>query len=94
MAKQLNMAIVPDYLKEGIELWLKHKKEKNQTYKPTGFEMLIKKCIREYQTEEEFMAAVEHSVGLNYAGIYPDKSAPKKNPINQKIDANEYRDYN
>lgn len=91
---ELDFSIVPEFMKEGIELWLKHKKEKRQNYKPTGFKIFVENCQKEYKTKESFLEAVKFSVGKNYDGLYKPKETEQKqviNPINQTFHPDEYK---
>ena len=59
--------------KESLNLWLQYKKEKKQTYKPTGLEALKNKIVKDYPNPLDFTKAVEYSIANNYSGIYPPK---------------------
>lgn len=56
---------------EAFKLWLQHKKEKGQTYKPTGLKTLIKRWAD--QSDAELEAAVKHSISQNYTGLFAPK---------------------
>lgn len=75
-----------DYLAV-LELWLQHKKERKEKYKPTGLKTLAEKIKADYKTIQDFENAVKYSISNNWAGIYPPKpqnnqtantAAPKK----------------
>jgi hypothetical protein len=59
--------------KDSLNLWLQYKKEKKQTYKPTGLEALKKTIVKDYPNPLDFTKAVEYSIANNYSGIYPPK---------------------
>ena len=59
--------------RESFEIWLQHKKEKGQSYKPTGFNALIKK--NSPLSDVDLRAAVENSMAQNYSGIFPAKES-------------------
>ena len=56
-----------------IGMWLKHKQEKGQTYKPTGLKSLLQRLKRELETNgKQFVIdEIRYSIGNNYSGIYP-----------------------
>lgn len=58
--------------REAIDLWLKYKSERRQSYKPTGLSTLLNKWRG--ISDAEFAEAVEFSVSSNYSGLF----APKK----------------
>lgn len=69
-----------------LDLWLQYKKEKKQTYKPTGLKILAETVKKDYPTAELFEEAVKHSIAGNYAGIYPPKkqAVPQNNGFDPK----------
>ena len=68
----LDMSIVAPQMLEPVEIWLAYKKEKNQTYKPTGFKTFYKKlCELSGNNPQTAMAIIEQSMQNNYAGIFP-----------------------
>jgi hypothetical protein len=66
--------------KESLNLWLQYKKEKKQTYKPTGLEALKKTIVKDYPNPLDFTKAVEYSIANNYSGIYPPKQITLQTP--------------
>lgn len=58
---------------EAIRLWLQHKSEKRDPYKPTGLKMALTKWSNEF-TAASFPMAVENSVACNYKGLFLPKS--------------------
>lgn len=51
--------------------WFQYKRERRETYKPTGWASLLKQQL--VFTSEQVQQAVEQSVGNNYAGLFTDK---------------------
>ena len=69
---QLDMSIVSSEMREVVETWLAYKKEKAQSYKPTGFKTFYKKlCELSGNNPQVAMAIIEQSMQNNYAGIFP-----------------------
>lgn len=58
--------------KQTFLLWAKHKAEKGQSYKPTGWRQLLSSL--DNMTDAQLDHAVRHSMAMNYQGIFP---APK-----------------
>ena len=68
----LDMSIVAPNMVEPVETWLAYKKEKAQSYKPTGFKTFYKKlCELSGNNPQVAMAIIEQSMQNNYAGIFP-----------------------
>lgn len=91
---KLDFSIVPEFMQEGVELWLRYKKEKRQAYKPIGFKVMIQQKSIEFPTHDSFMDAVLSSVASNYSGIFPGKgkfSKTNENPINSTFSPDEYK---
>lgn len=76
-------------MKEVFSDWLEYKKEKNQSYKPTGIKMLISK-IREHISkygEQAVIAIIKESMSANYQGIVWDKlKSQEKQSYTKKMD--------
>lgn len=69
---ELDMSIVAPNMVEPVETWLTYKKEKAQSYKPTGFKTFYKKlCELSGNNPQVAMAIIEQSMQNNYAGIFP-----------------------
>jgi hypothetical protein len=69
---ELDMSIVAPNMLEPVETWLAYKKEKAQSYKPTGFKTFYKKlCELSGNNPQVAMAIIEQSMQNNYAGIFP-----------------------
>ena len=71
---ELDLSIVdPEYL-DVVNLWLKYKKERGETYKPTGFEQMYKKLIKlSGNNPLKAKKIVEESMSNNYSGFFPLK---------------------
>jgi hypothetical protein len=68
----LDISIVAPNMLEPVETWLAYKKEKGQSYKPTGFKTFYKKlCEFSNNNPQVAMAIIEQSMQNNYAGIFP-----------------------
>lgn len=68
----LDMSIVAPKMLEVVDIWLAYKKEKGQSYKPTGFKTFYKKlCELSGNNPQIAMAIIEQSMQNNYAGIFP-----------------------
>ena len=69
---ELDMSIVATEMREAVDTWLAYKKEKGQSYKPTGFKTFYKKlCELSNNNPQIAMAIIEQSMQNNYAGIFP-----------------------
>jgi hypothetical protein len=69
---ELDMSIVAPNMVEPVKTWLAYKKEKGQSYKPTGFKTFYKKlCELSGNNPQVAMAIIEQSMQNNYAGIFP-----------------------
>lgn len=69
---ELDMSIVAPQMLEPVETWLAYKKEKGQSYKPTGFKTFYKKlCELSGNNPQIAIAIIEQSMQNNYAGIFP-----------------------
>lgn len=71
----LDMSIVAPEMQEVVDTWLTYKKEKGQSYKPSGFISFYKRiCELSNNNPQIAMAIVEQSKSNNYSGIFPLKS--------------------
>jgi len=69
---ELDLSIVAPQMRNVVETWLSYKKEKGQSYKPTGFKTFYKKlCELSGNNSQVAMAIIEQSMQNNYAGIFP-----------------------
>lgn len=69
---QLDISVVAPNMREVVDTWLAYKKEKAQSYKPTGFKTFYKKlCELSGNNPQVAMAIIEQSMQNNYAGIFP-----------------------
>lgn len=79
-----------DVMQEAFETWLQYKKEKKQTYQPTGLKTFIKRlksCVEQYG-ENAVIDMLERAISSGYAGPVweslknfadsPKKETPKK----------------
>lgn len=68
----LDLSIVAPEMREVVDTWLVYKKEKAQSYKPTGFKTFYKKlCELSGNNPQIAMAIIEQSMASNYEGIFP-----------------------
>ena len=71
----LDLSIVAPEMQEVVETWLEYKKEKKQSYKPSGFSSFYKRiCELSNNNPQIAMAIVEQSKSNNYDGIFPLKT--------------------
>jgi hypothetical protein len=78
-----------DVINNILITWIKYKKEKNQTYKPTGLKTLlnrIDKALLEY-SEKEVVDLIEECMSRNYQGIIFDMLDKKKPKGSAYMDA-------
>lgn len=77
-------------LKDKLHDWLKYKSEKKQSYKPTGFKMLLKRIddVVKSSGEQAVIDAIDASMSNNWQGLFFDKfiidttSVPKQQTFN------------
>ena len=78
----LNMGIVREDMIPTVERWLKYKREKGQSYKPTGFAGFVKKLMALSGGNVAVATQiVEESISNNWAGIFALKNNAAKMPI-------------
>lgn len=71
----LDLSIVAPEMQEVVDTWMQYKKEKGQSYKPTGFKTFYKKlCELSGSNPQVAMEIIEQSMQNNYAGIFPLKN--------------------
>lgn len=58
---------------QAIEMWLKHKHQRRETYTKIGLNMLLKRLRK--MGPERAAEAIEYSVSQNWAGIYEPRAA-------------------
>lgn len=69
---ELDMSIVATEMREAVDTWLAYKKERHESYKPTGFKTFYKKlCELSGNNPQVAMAIIEQSMQNNYAGLFP-----------------------
>ena len=75
---ELDFSIVaPEYL-EIVQTWLRYKKEKKQTYKPTGFKTMYNSLVKlSNNNPETAKKIVEQSMSNNWQGLFELKDEPK-----------------
>lgn len=78
----LNMGIVRADMQPIVEKWLRYKREKGQSYKPTGFAGFVKKLM-EYSGGNVNVATqiIEKSISNNWSGIFELKNNAAKMPV-------------
>lgn len=59
---------IPEDLGPAVDLWLQHKAERRERYKPTGLRLLIERMTE--MGPERAMAAVRHSIANNWSGLF------------------------
>lgn len=77
-------------LKDKLHDWLKYKSEKKQSYKPTGFKILLKRIddVVKSSGEQAVIDAIDASMSNNWQGLFFDKfiidttSVPKQQTFN------------
>ena len=68
-------------LGEAFNEWIAYKKEKGQAYKPKGLAALIKRLER----MPDPIGAIQHSMAMNYTGVYPEKPHTNGKAIKETI---------
>ena len=90
---ELDMSIVAPDMIEVVKTWLAYKKEKNQTYKPTGFKAFYKSlCKLSGNNSQVAMAIIEQSMQNNYAGIFPLRNNNNNNYGRPKTNSDKFID--
>ena len=90
---ELDMSIVAPDMIEVVKTWLAYKKEKNQTYKPTGFKAFYKSlCKLSGNNSQVAMAIIEQSMQNNYAGIFPLRNNNNNNHGRPKTNSDKFID--
>lgn len=64
---------------DSVRLWMKHKSEIRDKYKPTGLQAALTKWGNEF-TAATFPAAVENAIAMGWKGIYPTPKNGHSNP--------------
>ena len=68
---EYDWTILPEEFKPLVEQWLAYKKEKKQSYKPTGFKSFCKRLLQLSSSDiNNARQIVETSMSNNYAGIF------------------------
>lgn len=70
-------------VKNTIFDWLSYKKEKHQSYKPTGLKTLLKKLKEDCNAngDEYVIKSIEDSMTSNYSGIFPPRQDFNKSSL-------------
>lgn len=70
--------VIDDNMKPIVEDWLRYKREKKQTYKPTGFKVFCKRLIELSGNDPiKARAITENSMANNWAGIFELKQGAR-----------------
>ena len=78
----LNMGIVRADMQPIVERWLRYKREKGQSYKPTGFSSFVNKLMKLSGGNVSVATQiVEESISNNWAGIFVLKNNATKMPV-------------
>lgn len=79
---ELNMGIVRADMQPIVERWLRYKREKGQSYKPTGFSSFVNKLMKLSGGNVSVATQiVEESISNNWAGIFALKNNAAKMPV-------------
>lgn len=73
---ELNIDLVPPYLKQQIDVWLAYKRQRGESYKQKGFDSLINRLMRLNITPDQLGECVDFSMSNNWAGLFPEKLKP------------------
>jgi hypothetical protein len=60
-----------------VKVWLTHKAERNEAYKPTGLKVALLKWAGEF-TPEELSLAIRESISNNWKGVFRAKAADSR----------------
>lgn len=68
-------------VKDSISLWLQHKKEKRQTYQPTGLKQLLTKLksLANEHGDDYVVDIINSSITNNYSGIFAKNKRVQNN---------------
>lgn len=67
---------LPEEYRTPLRLWFQHKRERRESYKETGWAMLIRHQRK--KPVHELIRDVEHSISQNYQGIYAPRADLQK----------------
>lgn len=82
----LDLSIVSQEMREAVDVWLAYKKEKGQTYKPTGFKTFYNNLIKLSDNNPILaMRIVEKSMQNNYAGIFALRDWEKETVLRDSL---------
>ena len=86
------IVIAPE-MQEVVDTWMQYKKEKGQSYKPTGFKTFYKNlCELSGNNPQVAMAIIEQSMRNNYAGIFPLRNNNNNNYGRPKTNSDKFID--
>lgn len=98
---ELDFSIIAPEFVETINMWLQYKKERGESYKPTGFKQMYKKLTELSNNRPEVARKiVEQSMANNYSGLFPlnkkdevvipqkTNSGPQYNKFNEWVNDN------
>lgn len=78
----LDLSVVRADMQPLVEKWLRYKREKGQSYKPTGFSTFVNKLMKlSGGNVETAKQIIEESIANNWAGIFPLKNNAARMPI-------------
>jgi hypothetical protein len=66
-----------------VKLWLQHKREKKDAYKPTGLKTTLTKWANEF-TPDELPAAIENAIANSWKGVYRNHDSNHAGPRGQR----------
>ena len=92
----IDLTQVPDDFVDAIKIWLEYKKDRRQSYKQTGFNVMLKQLMRFANNDANTaMQIVERSIANNWSGLFEldkkDKQA-KQQPQPKKQQS--FNDFN
>jgi len=69
------------WMVEPLKIWWNYKVQKKSRYVEPGWQALIRAIEKDYKSESELMAAVEHSMSKNWQGLFkPDVKSEPSHP--------------
>lgn len=83
---------ISNYLLDGINTWLKYKKERRFTYKESGLRTLVKtiKIKADEYGEQAVIAIIDESIGNGYQGITWDRIKKVQPPKSRQSASNQF----
>lgn len=75
---EFNNTLTESNIKEALQKWINYKKERGQSYKPTGLKACIEKLERLSGNDPDLaMRIVDESISNNWSGLFPLKMQQK-----------------